>query len=445
MLWRVARSLAGRSVQKVTVIAWDLGHNAVGRAYLLADVLRNRYDVELNGANFPRFGNELWKPLRTCSRVTIRGFPGSMFPEHFRRMEDVARRIDGDVLFVSKAKLPSMELAILAKLHRNRPVILDIDDYEPGFHANRSPLVLEEVRRRVDTSGFERPSGELWTRYCQTLVPLFDGITVSNDELRKRYGGMVVPHVRDERAFDPAIHPRRSMRKKLGLSPEDRVILFVGTPLAHKGVGRIVAALEELNRPDYKLLIIGSNTECDLVRSGSRAARIVEIPPVPFGDLPKFLCAGDLVCLMQDETDEIARFQMPAKMTDALSMGIPILSTNAPPLADLGKAGLVQLLDDTPLARRIEEIFSSYATFKAQALENRRTFLSEYSYSAALPRISNVIEGLRRDPYPIPNEFHELVAYHREVFSGGSESPGMPVVLRTLHQCSADHQSADMI
>ena len=428
----------------MTVIAWDLGHNAAGRAYLLADVLRDRYDVELIGANFPLFGSELWKPLRTCSRVTIRSFPGSMFPEHFSRMEEVASQIDGDVLYVSKPKLPSMELAILARLHRNRPIILDIDDYELGFHRNRGPLVLEEVRACNGTTGFERPGGELWTRYCQSLVPLFDGITVSNEELRKKFGGMVVPHVRDEREFDPTIHRRHSIRTKLGFSPEDRVILFVGTALKHKGVARIVAALEELNRPNYKLLLIGADAKWDVTGSATDPTRIVEITEIPFGDLPKYLCAGDLVCLLQDENNVTSHFQMPAKLTDALSMGIPILATKAPPLANLGKAGLVHLLDDTPLSQKIDEIFSSYATFKAIASENRKTFLSHYSYSAILPRMANLIDDLVHDPGPVPAEFRELVAYHREIFSDDAGSPRMPVVLQTRRGISVHHQSSEM-
>ena len=72
---------------KVTVVAWNVSHNALGRAYLLADVLRRGYEVELIAAEFPRFGEGVWEPLRYCSRVTIKSFPGGDFPGHFKRME----------------------------------------------------------------------------------------------------------------------------------------------------------------------------------------------------------------------------------------------------------------------------------------------------------------------------------------------------------------------
>ena len=133
-------TLADKKRLKVSVIAWDLAHNPLGRAYLIADVLRNDYDVEIIGSTFPRFGNDIWKPLRDCSRVPIRSFPGDDFPAHFSKMQALAEHVDGEVIFVSKPRLPSLELAILAKIRRNRPIILDIDDHELSFFENREPL-----------------------------------------------------------------------------------------------------------------------------------------------------------------------------------------------------------------------------------------------------------------------------------------------------------------
>ena len=107
----------GRKAAKISIIAWNMGHNPLGRAYLLADLLRSDYDVEIVGALFPQFGTKLWGPLRGCTRVPLRHFPGSDFPDHLGRMEAVAKKIDGDILYVSKPRLPSVELAIFAKIH----------------------------------------------------------------------------------------------------------------------------------------------------------------------------------------------------------------------------------------------------------------------------------------------------------------------------------------
>ncbi|MDE0511828.1 MAG: glycosyltransferase, partial [Gammaproteobacteria bacterium] len=418
-----AQSEAGKARTRVTVIAWDLGHNPLGRAYLLADVLRHDYDVELIGAQFPRFGNQVWEPLRNCSRVAIKSFPGAGFPEHFRHMEDIAAGIEGDVIYVSKPRLPGLELAVLAKLHRNRPVILDVDDYEPGFFKNREPLTLKQVKRKRHRPDFIHPQDETWTRYAETLIPLFDGITVSNEELRKKFGGMMLPHIRDEHDFDPSRYPREAIRAELGFAAQDKVIVFAGTPRIHKGFTRIVAALESLKRPDYKLLIVGSPVDNEAQRFiRSRSVYVKVVPNVPFSDLPAYLCAGDLICLLQAEDQVTSRFQMPAKLTDGLAMGIPALATNVPPLANLAEKGLVELLGDAPLEQKIDEIFSNYDAYKHKAVQNREIFVREYSYGANLPGLKDTIERVLDNPAPIPEEFRELVAYHRRIFSDGSGS-----------------------
>ena len=419
------QSVAGASRTRVTVITWDLGHNPLGRAYLLADVLRHDYDVELVGAHFPRFGNEVWEPLRNCSRVTIKSFPGGNFPEQYTRMEDIARQIEGDVIYVSKPRLPGLELAILAKLHRNRPVIVDVDDYEPGFFKNREPLSLKQVKRKRHRPDFFCPHDETWTRYGESLIPMFEQVTVSNEELRKKFGGMVLPHIRDEHDFDPARYPRDAVRAELGFTRADKVIVFAGTPRMHKGFTRIATALESLKRSDYKLLIVGSPVDGEARRffAGIKSAQVKVVPNVPFSDLPGYLCAGDLICLLQDKEQVTSRFQMPGKLTDGLSMGIPVLASDVPPLVNLAQEGLVELLGDTPLDRKIDEIFSDYDAYRQKAAHNRETFLREYSYGANLPGLQDMIDRVLSNPAPIPDAFRELVAYHRRIFSGGSGLP----------------------
>ena len=432
----IRNTAAGEAKARITVITWDLGHNPLGRAYLLADVLRHDYDVELIGAQFPRFGNEVWEPLRNCSRVVINSFPGGNFPGHFKDMEDIARQIDGDVIYVSKPRLPGLELAMLAKLHRNRPVILDVDDYEPGFFRNHKPLTLKQVKRKRHSPDFVCPHDETWTRYAESLIPMFEQVTVSNEELRKKFGGMVLPHIRDEHDFDPTVYPREALRAELGFSREDKVIVFAGTPRKHKGYTRIVAALESLQRPHYKLLIIGSPADDAAHRffGSIKSGHVKVVPNVPFSDLPGYLCASDLICLLQAEDQVTARFQMPAKLTDGLSMGIPVLATNVAPLVNLAEKGLVELLGDAPLDRKIDEIFSDYRAYKHKAAQNRETFVREYSYGSNLPRLKDIIERVLDNPAPIPDEFRELIAYHRRIFSAAADSPRVTAKVVTAVQ-----------
>ncbi len=80
---RAARARGDRT--KVAVLAWDVGHNPFGRAHLLADLLRDRFDVELWGAQFERYGSDVWLPIRDTD-IPVRRYPGAEFPEFFETM-----------------------------------------------------------------------------------------------------------------------------------------------------------------------------------------------------------------------------------------------------------------------------------------------------------------------------------------------------------------------
>ena len=219
--------------------------------------------------------------------------------------------------------------------------------------------------------------------------------------------------------------PERTIRSALGFSSRDKVVLFVGTPRTHKGVNRIAQALEKLDRKDYKFLTVGSPVDgkCSRFYSSVDPRQVKAIPNVPFSDIPSYLAGGDLVCLLQDAGDVTSHFQMPAKFTDGLAMGIPILATDVPPLRNLANAGLVELVGDTPLDVKICEVFENLEVYRRRALRNRATFIQEYSYGANLPRLVQLIDRVRESPAPIPQEFHELIDYHREMFSKDLLSP----------------------
>ena len=417
---------------KVSVITWCCAHNPLGRAYLLADMLRKELEVEVVGACFPSFGEEVWEPLRSNGRVTVKSFPGCNFPEHFSRMEDIASEIDGDILYVSKARLPSMALGILAKEARNRPLLLDVDDYELGFFRNRDPLTLDEVKKLRGNTSLEAPYQETWTRYAEGLIPLFDRLTVATPELRAKYGGTVIPHGRDERAFRPFLYPRERARQVLGFGCDDKVVVFLGTPREHKGVVQIADAVLNLAAEGFRFLIVGLPSERNLRRYLANLDPHVAtvLPNVPFEDVPAYLRAGDLVCLLQDPGSAIARFQMPAKFTDALAMGLPILGTSAVPLARVAHDGVLRILDEGPLASQLQRAFVDVGDLRERGARNREHFLEFYSYSSVLPRLMEVIESARERPSPMRSEFEEFFAFHRR--RRGKQRGRNKTVLRTV-------------
>jgi glycosyltransferase involved in cell wall biosynthesis len=409
---------------KVTVVSFNVTHNHLARAYILADLLRSHYPVELIGPVFSEYGNEVWKPLQQ-SRVPIKWFYGMNLPTYFEQLKKVATKIDGDIIIVSKPMLPSYLLGIILKNLRNRPLILDIDDFEFGAFIgtsrdgadNDAPLRLDLMSGVSRDEDFYKPYGRLWTRYCDSIVGHADAITVANVALQTRYGGALIPQIRDERDFDPGLFDRDAIRAEFGYEKDDRVILFLGTPYWHKGVHRVAEALQELGNDKYKLCVIGSILDDELRAYfsdlGNRNFQF--LPDQSFHDTPKNLCLADLVCLLQDPAHSTASHQMPAKFVDALAMGVPMLGTRTLPLMDAARNGLIEVLDDEPLHEKINEIFGNYARHKERALRNRANYREQYSYAANRSKLVDVIEGLSDAPPAVPGEFSRLItAFHDE-------------------------------
>jgi hypothetical protein len=128
---------------------------------------------------------------------------------------------------------------------------------------------------------------------------------------------------------------------------------------------------------------------------------------------------GDLVCLMQDLTSEVSTYQIPAKLTDAMAMNVPILMTDVPPIRDLAALGAVELLGETPLGEKIAQIFSDYEDVRRRASFAREIYLSEFSYSVNADRLWDVMQSANDRGGDAIAKFEALVDFHREEFAVG--------------------------
>ncbi|MDQ3729975.1 MAG: glycosyltransferase [Actinomycetota bacterium] len=412
------------SRRRVVVLSWDMTHNPAGRAYLLADMLSREFDVTLAGPMFPRYGTEIWGPIRS-TEIDTHGFTGQSFPGHLQVMERMARELECDAVVVSKPRLPSYGVAMMMKLDRGTPVILDVDDHELAFFPGGRRLELEALgeRAKADGEDFQMPFGQTWTELCEGLIPDADAVTVSNSALRARYDGTIIPHARNEASFDPASFDRDAVRSRYGITPDDRVVLFLGTPRLHKGLFEILDALEAIGDPRLKLCLIGTITEPPLRERLMQSPRTVLIPNRPFSELPENMLVGDAICLLQDPEHPIARYQMPAKFTDALAMGVPILARVTPPLQEAADRGLLIPVDSVDFAERLEETLTSPSRDPDRARKAREEFLETYSYRSVSPRLVSVVNGAIDDPKPPSSRQAETVAALRQRFGSARKAP----------------------
>lgn len=415
---RAARAQGDRP--KVAVLAWDLGHNPFGRAHLLADLVADRFDVELWGPQFDRYGSDIWLPVRD-TRLPVRRFPGTSFPGFLDTLEDMARRIDADAIYVSKPRLPSLALGVLAKQLWNRPLIVDVDDFEPSFFGEAEGIPVGALGDHRDDPDLLLPFGRLWTRACETVVSDADRITVSNQELEARYGGVVVPHARDESVFDPERFDRAAVRRRLGLDDDHRLVLFGGTPRAHKGIVQLLEAVDRLGDQRVRVGVFRTRELDELRRDiGALERWILPLPVHAFAELPSLLAAADLTCALQAPDHPVARFQMPAKVTDAMAMGVPCLVTPVPPLQPLLDKDVLEVFDgDVPLHERLRSVLQHPEETADRARRARELFLESYSYAAVRPAVTTAIEEVLDDPPPLGAALGTLVEGVRGLFRPG--------------------------
>lgn len=409
----VATRLRRRRRPKIVVVSPNMSHNATGRGYMLADMLQRRYRVELAGPTFAKDSERVWPPLREAD-LPMKTFDGGWLPRYLKSAERFTARLDADLVYVSKPRLSSLAVGMLAKERHGIPVLVDVDDREIAFKgvARCSVADLRSARRPKE---LRRPLGSPWTAVCDGLVAGADGITVASSQLQAAYGGVVVPHARDERVFDPARYDRAEARRALGFAEADQVVLFIGSPRAHKGVVEIARAVRSLDAPHVRFCVIGTATPAmtaELTDAGGPA--LIMRPDQPFAALPRSVLAGDLVCLLQDTKSEVARYQMPAKLTDALAMGTPVLASPVPPLADLGRRGVLTYVDQEPLATRLGAVLADAPGLQAQVTAGRELFLDEYSYAATLPRLEAVVDRALAAAPSAPQSWAELLAFARE-------------------------------
>ncbi|MEG3160374.1 glycosyltransferase [Sphingomonas sp. LB2R24] len=406
------------ATRRVAVVSWDMAHNPVGRAFLLADMASRNSVVELVGPMFPMYGATIWPPIAAAT-MTMHAYPAGSFAEFVAGARAIAARVKCDVVHVGKARFSSLFIGAMIKQANACPMIVDVDDHELGFFPNRDPASLDDLIAAIteDPRILDKPYGEIFTRFAEGLIAECDGVTVSNYALQERFGGIVVRHGRDERVFDPALYDRQKVRAEFGYTDADRVILFLGTPRPHKGVFEIADALEELADDTLALCVIGTVTD---KRTSSRfakykKARIGLHGDQPWARLAELVSIADAVFLLQDPTSAISGYQIPAKLTDAMALGVPVYATPVPPLRDLIAAGAIIAVHDAAQLKDELRKISAQGIAPATKQRVRDHYLTELSYSVNSARLDLAFEAARTVSRPIIPAFDALFAAVEQV------------------------------
>ncbi len=382
---------------KISLVVSDLSGGGSLRAFLLAQVIKKlQYEVEIIGF---LFGKELY--AIPPSDIPIVSFPGNNYPQFLVSARQAFNEIDGDIIYAVKPKTTSFGLSLIKQLSSRRPVILDMDDWELSWYGGDNwkyrPNIKQLAKDIFKKDGALRfPDHPLYLKWMESLVTNADAITIDTQFLQERFGGVYLPNGKDTSLFDPQKYDPESSKKRYGLSGY-RILMFPGAPRSHKGVEDVLMALDQLNQPDLRLVIVGGspydNYDDQLMEKWGRW--IIKLSRCPVEVMPEVLSAADIIVVPQRD-HPTSRAQFPLKLTDGMAMAKPVLSTKVGDIPEiLGETGyLVAPSSPTEIAEKIDWIFKNLAIANETGKSARERCIELYSIEKMANILSKVICNL---------------------------------------------------
>lgn len=357
----------------------------MGRAYIIAKMLQNDYLVEILGPVIEDPNEPIWTPIsndKSISYVRLEGNLNSLFKD--------LKKIDGDLVYAIKPKITSYGYGLLKKVINRKKLILDEDDWDIALFFDKSFFTLFK-----NSLNFRSLWNPLYNLIINRLYFCADAMTVSSLFLQRKFKGVIIPHARDPKAFKINTRDVEELRLNLKLKGK-KMIVFMGTVRQHKGIDNIVRAIDMLQLPDVRLVVVGVDDRAQKFIPNRNY--IILIPPQPFNRIAQYVSLADLVVLPQKAT-KFAEGQIPAKLIDAMALGKPIITTNIGSIPEtIGNGGILVEPDNIiELSEKISELLQDNKKSKDLGKKARRIFTSLYSMDKVKVDLLNVVHPLIRE------------------------------------------------
>lgn len=379
---------------KVSLLAYSLSHNCVSRSYLLAELLAPNYDIEIVG---PTDG-EIWGPVQ--GTYEFHGVEmDSTIPGVARNIDDLLDAATGDVIYACKPRMTSYGVGLLKRRQTDRPLLLDIEDWESGLAFGPHPKF---VRYALGLTNLTDLNSFYYTRLLEHLTGLADSVTVSNTFLQNRFGGQLIPHVRDTDQFDPDRFDEDALRDEFDLPRDELLVVFAGTPRQYKGVEDLISAVRLLNRDDIRAVIVGApdSEYTDTLREMGGDDLILR-GPQPFDEMPKWNAVADIVAAPQHLRPG-TKGQMPAKVYDAMALAKPVVATAVSDIPEVLEDCGIVVDPESPdqLAEAFSELADNPSKRSRLGRRARQKCVEKYSYAAMIPVMDDVIQSVTSSVSP---------------------------------------------
>lgn len=308
------------------------------------------------------------RPWRWAGRRMdgILSFPAFVSPRWTGLLADAIRQADAELVIVRD--LPLCPAAILVARRFGIPVLLDM--------AENYPAMLRETwdagrRRPWDVLVRNPVLAEAVERWC---LPRVDRVLAVVDESAQRLVRMGVPPERIDVVSNTPPRARAVDVVRRGDSGAPLTVAYVGLMEVPRGIRALLDAVALLRGggADVRLRLIGGGRDLALFRAHAAALGLdgvaVEFTgPLPHADAMRAVAAAD-VGAVPHHADAAWNTTIPNKLFDYMAAGLPVVASDAAPvariLAETG-AGLVFPSGDARgLARAVRRMMDPAARLR---------------------------------------------------------------------------------
>jgi glycosyltransferase involved in cell wall biosynthesis len=285
--------------------------------------------------------------------------------------------------------------ALLGKLLYRTPFVVSSGDAVGPFVASRVPA-LSAVFETYEKLLCRHSAGFIgWT-------PYLTGRALTFGARRAMTAPGWAPYAVNP---DEARRARSRIRSQLGI-PEDAIVAGIVGSLAWNPRVRycygleLVQAIRATSRKDLHVLVVGSGDgQAWLEKSVESGSGRVHFPGrVPRSEVPAFLAAMDLASLPQS-LDQVGSFRYTTKLSEYLSLGLPVVTGQIPLAYDLPGDWLWKIPGEAPwhpayveaLAALLQSLTREEITRKSQQVPRS---LPEFDRAKQIEKVTQFLEDL---------------------------------------------------
>jgi len=284
--------------------------------------------------------------------------------------QDVFRAGDGchrQWLELRKKKLSSFKKMSLA-LNPFHMLILKLEKSIFETSACKKIIAISEMVKKDIQEHYQTPEGK--------IAVIYNGVSLQRFH----------PEKKDSAGFE--------IRRRLGVKPEETLILHVGSGFERKGTATLLKAMEELQDFSWKLVLLGKADWDQCLQSLPQSVRNKTIPLDPVDDVENYYASADL-------------FVLPSiyepfgnAVLEALATGLPVIVSKNCGSAEIltpGEEGLV--LEDPEdfqgLADMIKRLFD--ASLRKKMGENARKLAERFTGKRIAGEMLKIYEEIESD------------------------------------------------